>query len=145
MVGLALMEQLSRALAPDARLVLIGDGDQLPAVEVGSVFRDLVATVRAIRLTESHRMNPADPGGRGRARRRLAPSRPATSARAALPAARRPDELAFAGFACLRAGRTTPRRRAARCPRSSITGTRPGSGPAPTPRAQSFALRAGRR
>ena len=63
MVGLALMEQLSRALAPDARLVLIGDGDQLPAVEVGSVFRDLVATVPTIRLTESHRMNPADPAG----------------------------------------------------------------------------------
>ena len=41
MVGLALMEQLLRALRPDARLVLVGDADQLPAVEVGSVFRDL--------------------------------------------------------------------------------------------------------
>ncbi|HXU04357.1 MAG TPA: AAA family ATPase, partial [Polyangia bacterium] len=63
MVGLALMEQLSRALAPRARLVLIGDGDQLPAVEVGSVFRELVAAVPTFRLTVSHRMNPADPAG----------------------------------------------------------------------------------
>jgi hypothetical protein len=63
MVGLALMEQLSRALTPEARLVLIGDGDQLPAVEVGSVFRDLVALGPVCRLTESHRMNPADPDG----------------------------------------------------------------------------------
>src|SRR5204863_2143546 len=49
MVGLALMEQLARALARDARLVLIGDGDQLPAVEVGSVFRDVVAAAPTIR------------------------------------------------------------------------------------------------
>src|SRR6185503_19427265 len=35
MVGLAMMEQLVRALPRDARLVLIGDGDQLPAVDVG--------------------------------------------------------------------------------------------------------------
>ncbi len=143
MVGLALMEQLSRALAPDARLVLIGDGDQLPAVEVGSVFRDLVATVPTIRLTESHRMNPADPAG--------AAVLDAASAIAAgnlgtrgLPAARRPDELAFAGFACLEPDATTPQ--AARRALSAFidhwyaTWIRPGADAA----RQSFALRPGR-
>jgi len=61
MVGLSLMEQLVRALRPDARLVLLGDADQLPAVELGSVFRDLGA--HAVRLTTSHRMDPSDPAG----------------------------------------------------------------------------------
>ena len=61
MVGLSLMEQLVRALRPDARLVLLGDADQLPAVELGSVFRDLGP--HAVRLTTSHRMDPGDPAG----------------------------------------------------------------------------------
>ena len=61
MVGLPLMEQLARALRPNARLVLLGDADQLPAVELGSVFRDLGPL--AVRLTTSHRMDPADPAG----------------------------------------------------------------------------------
>jgi exodeoxyribonuclease V alpha subunit len=61
MVDLVLVEQLSRALRPDARLVLIGDGDQLPAIEAGSVFRDLGPL--ALRLPESHRMSPDDPAG----------------------------------------------------------------------------------
>ena len=61
MVGLPLMEQLVRALRPDARLVLVGDADQLPAVELGSVFRDLGP--HAVRLTTSHRMDPGDPAG----------------------------------------------------------------------------------
>ena len=144
MVGLALMEQLSRALAPDARLVLIGDGDQLPAVEVGSVFRDLVAAVPTIRLTESHRMNPADPAG-------AAVLDAASAIAAGNLGSARPPAGAAPGRAGLRrvrlpgAGRRRRRsRRGARCPRSSITGTRPGSGPAPTPPRQSFALRAGR-
>lgn len=63
MVGLPLLEQLTRALHPDARLVLLGDADQLPAIQAGSVFRDLGAN--AIRLTESHRMDPADAAGAG--------------------------------------------------------------------------------
>jgi exodeoxyribonuclease V alpha subunit len=61
MVGLPLMEQLARALRADARLVLLGDADQLPAVELGSVFRDLGP--HAVRLTTSHRMDPGDPAG----------------------------------------------------------------------------------
>ena len=43
MVDLYLMDRLLRALAPDARLVLLGDADQLPSVEAGAVFRDLCA------------------------------------------------------------------------------------------------------
>ena len=63
MVGLPLLEQLTRALHPDARLVLLGDADQLPAIQAGSVFRDLGAV--AIRLPESHRMDPANAAGAG--------------------------------------------------------------------------------
>jgi exodeoxyribonuclease V alpha subunit len=61
MVDLALVEQLVRALRGPARLVLIGDADQLPAIQAGSVFRDLGAA--ALRLPESHRMSPDDPAG----------------------------------------------------------------------------------
>jgi exodeoxyribonuclease V alpha subunit len=61
MLDLTLVEQLVRALGPEARLVLIGDADQLPAIQAGSVFRDLGAV--ALRLPESHRMSPDDPAG----------------------------------------------------------------------------------
>lgn len=43
MVDLALMARLTRALKPGARLVLVGDRNQLPPVEAGSVFADLCA------------------------------------------------------------------------------------------------------
>jgi exodeoxyribonuclease V alpha subunit len=58
MIDLPLMDALLEALPPDARLVLLGDADQLPSVELGAVFRDLVAQApaRAVaRLTRSHR------------------------------------------------------------------------------------------
>jgi exodeoxyribonuclease V alpha subunit len=42
MVDLFLMEALFQALEPETRLVLLGDADQLPSVEAGAVFRDLV-------------------------------------------------------------------------------------------------------
>jgi exodeoxyribonuclease V alpha subunit len=61
MLDLALVDQLVRALRPEARLVLIGDADQLPAIQAGSVFRDLGTA--ALRLPESHRMSPDDPAG----------------------------------------------------------------------------------
>jgi len=66
MVGLELMTHLLEALRPEARLVLLGDADQLPSVEAGSAFRDLVDSLpeRAARLTRSYRMDPRDPGGR---------------------------------------------------------------------------------
>lgn len=61
MVDLVLLDRLLRALAPGARLVLIGDADQLPSVEAGTVFRDLVAELpgAAVRLTRSFRMEGA--------------------------------------------------------------------------------------
>jgi len=42
MVDLFMMRQLFAAVRPGSRLVLIGDADQLPAVENGAVFRDLI-------------------------------------------------------------------------------------------------------
>jgi exodeoxyribonuclease V alpha subunit len=44
MVGLTLMARLLDALPPDARLVLVGDPDQLASVEAGAVLGDLVDT-----------------------------------------------------------------------------------------------------
>lgn len=64
MVGLELMLQLLRALAPGARLVLLGDAEQLPSVEPGAVFRDLVARGPVQRLEHSFRMRESDPEGR---------------------------------------------------------------------------------
>jgi exodeoxyribonuclease V alpha subunit len=101
MVDLALMERLLRALRPDARLVLIGDADQLPAVEAGSVFRDLGAF--ALRLTESHRMDPTDPSGAAIleiARGISAGQLP----RSAGGSVSKPAELPFSGFAFLEHG-----------------------------------------
>ncbi len=42
MVDLFLMEALFQALSTETRLVLLGDADQLPSVEAGAVFRDLI-------------------------------------------------------------------------------------------------------
>lgn len=61
MIDLSLMERLVRAVADDARLVLLGDADQLPSIEAGAVFRDL--TPLAHRLTRSHRVDTAARGG----------------------------------------------------------------------------------
>lgn len=43
MVSLTMMSRLIEALRPDARLILVGDPDQLSSVEVGAVLGDLVA------------------------------------------------------------------------------------------------------
>jgi exodeoxyribonuclease V alpha subunit len=58
--------RLFQALAPGARLVLLGDAGQLPSVEPGRAFRDLVERLEGNRvvLTESYRMSPSDPDGR---------------------------------------------------------------------------------
>lgn len=42
MVGLVLMSQLLQALAPSAKLILLGDKDQLPSVDAGAVLAQLV-------------------------------------------------------------------------------------------------------
>ena len=56
MIDLAMMDRLMRALRADARLVLLGDADQLPSVEAGAVFRDLCASLGAARLTVNLRV-----------------------------------------------------------------------------------------
>lgn len=57
MVDLFLMRSLLRALRPGARLILVGDADQLPSVGAGNVLRDLIASgaVPVVRLTEIFR------------------------------------------------------------------------------------------
>ena len=44
MVDIFLMRALLRALRPDAKLILVGDADQLPSVGAGNVLRDLIAS-----------------------------------------------------------------------------------------------------
>lgn len=80
MIGVALIDRLLRAASSDARVVLLGDAQQLPSVEAGAVFRDLCAALAeaddpagthdasrarpVARLTESFRMREDDPDGR---------------------------------------------------------------------------------
>jgi len=58
--------RLLGALAPGARLVLLGDADQLPSVEEGCAFSDLVRSLgpRCATLRTSYRMDAGDPEGR---------------------------------------------------------------------------------
>ncbi len=46
MVALPLMARLLEAVPPQARLVLVGDPDQLHSIEVGSILTDVVAAAR---------------------------------------------------------------------------------------------------
>ena len=57
MVDIFLMKSLLDALRPGARLILVGDADQLPSVGAGNVLRDLIAAeaVRVVRLTDIFR------------------------------------------------------------------------------------------
>src|SRR5947207_8498255 len=57
MVDVRLGADLVAALAPTARLVLVGDVDQLPSVGPGTVLRDVIASgaVPTVRLTEIFR------------------------------------------------------------------------------------------
>jgi exodeoxyribonuclease V alpha subunit len=73
MLDLDLMQRLAAALRPQARLILLGDADQLPSVAAGAVFRDLVGAVSngndiarpiSARLTHSYRMNQEAGAGR---------------------------------------------------------------------------------
>ena len=59
MVDILLMDALLRALPPDARLIMVGDADQLPSVGPGNVFSALIRSqvVAAVRLTEIFRQN----------------------------------------------------------------------------------------
>jgi exodeoxyribonuclease V alpha subunit len=61
MVSLTMMARLLEAVRPDARLILVGDPDQLASVEAGAVLADLVdgltarPDTRVARLRTSHR------------------------------------------------------------------------------------------
>ncbi|MGE5370876.1 MAG: ATP-dependent RecD-like DNA helicase [Solirubrobacterales bacterium] len=57
MIDLMLMYQLVRGLPPEARLILVGDVNQLPSVGPGSVLRDIISsgTVPVITLNEIFR------------------------------------------------------------------------------------------
>lgn len=60
MVDTFLLSRLLAAVGPETRLLLVGDKDQLPPVNAGSPFRDLLASGRVptVRLTESYRQGP---------------------------------------------------------------------------------------
>ena len=72
MLDVTLMERLTNAIQPGARLILLGDADQLPSVAAGSVFRDLVApagdsgplAAASMRLEVNHRMKTESAAGR---------------------------------------------------------------------------------
>ena len=57
MVDILLMDALLRALPPDARLIMVGDADQLPSVGPGNVFSALIRSevIPVVRLTEIFR------------------------------------------------------------------------------------------
>ncbi|WP_204080787.1 exodeoxyribonuclease V subunit alpha [Mycobacterium riyadhense] len=65
MVSLTLMARLLEAVRPGARLILVGDADQLASVEAGAVLADLVdgladrSDVRVAALRTSHRFGAA--------------------------------------------------------------------------------------
>ena len=65
MVSLTMMARLLEAVRPDARLILVGDADQLASVEAGAVLADLVdgisarTDMRVATLKTSHRFGEA--------------------------------------------------------------------------------------
>ncbi|HEY6299130.1 MAG TPA: exodeoxyribonuclease V subunit alpha [Candidatus Binatus sp.] len=73
MLDVTLMERLTNAIQPGARLILLGDANQLPSVAAGSVFRALVSSAdegpnplaaASMRLEQNHRMKSDDAAGR---------------------------------------------------------------------------------
>lgn len=59
MMDIVLTDALLRALPPDARLIMVGDADQLPSVGPGNVFSAIIRSgvVPTVRLTEIFRQN----------------------------------------------------------------------------------------
>ncbi|NMB97764.1 MAG: AAA family ATPase [Clostridiaceae bacterium] len=57
MVDVFLMDSLLKAIKPGARLILVGDVDQLPSVGPGNVLKDIIIsnTIKTVRLTEVFR------------------------------------------------------------------------------------------
>ncbi len=70
MIDLVMMDHLLRALKPEARLILLGDADQLPSIEAGAVLRDLCRSKKAAKekqrvvvLEKSYRAREEDSAG----------------------------------------------------------------------------------
>ncbi|HEY4185050.1 MAG TPA: AAA family ATPase [Polyangia bacterium] len=97
MIDLFMMTELLEAVGDEARLILVGDADQLPSVRLGAVFRDLCAALPALtrRLTTSYRMDPADAAGA--AILRAAQGLQAGGDTGGFVTRRRADELDFTG------------------------------------------------
>ena len=57
MVDILIMNHLLKAIPAGARVILVGDGDQLPSVGAGSVLLDIVncSSIKTVRLTEIFR------------------------------------------------------------------------------------------
>ncbi len=55
MIDQQMMAMLCNALAPDARLILLGDKDQLSSVEAGSVFADLCGGLQSTGFNQAQR------------------------------------------------------------------------------------------
>ncbi len=53
MIDLALLAKLFDAVRPDARIILVGDKDQLASVEAGSAFRDICTPGRELGISVS--------------------------------------------------------------------------------------------
>ena len=94
MVALPLMARLLEAVRPDARLVLVGDPDQLQSIEVGSVLADIVTRRDRATLTPPRARRSCaspDPGVKPRTHRsvrsptRSARAGPATCWRCSVP------------------------------------------------------------
>ncbi|MEP6798088.1 MAG: exodeoxyribonuclease V subunit alpha [Lapillicoccus sp.] len=67
MVSLTLMARLLEAMRPDARLVLVGDADQLASVDAGAVLKDLVDGLAGLEQEASRGAATADGAERGQA------------------------------------------------------------------------------
>ncbi len=73
MLDLTLMDHLTGALRPQARLVIVGDADQLPSVAAGAVLRDLMPAAEpaasaamagvSATLSKNYRARAEDTGG----------------------------------------------------------------------------------
>ncbi len=69
MVDLSLMTRLLIALKPGTRLILLGDASQIPSVNAGAVFRDLLHakdahSLYAVHLKKNFRVDEASAAGR---------------------------------------------------------------------------------
>jgi len=96
MLDLALAARLFEAVPPAARIILVGDKDQLAAVESGAVFAELSAdpTLSAERIALLHASagsNPLPSRLRGRPVRRGSPTRSSGSGRTIASAAAPPS------------------------------------------------------